>query len=71
MKNAVVSTVKLALTSFFILMNDYNVDYLSCDIEWLLEHVAVTTNNIFTYLKGLTGKTIDPWSIFGRFFRGV
>ena len=49
MKNAVVSTVKLALTSFFILMNDYNVDYLSCDIEWLLKHVAVTTNDIFTW----------------------
>ena len=49
MKNAVVSTVKLALTSFFILMNDYNVDHLSSDMKWLLKHVAVTTNNIFTW----------------------
>ena len=40
---------QLSLTSFFIFMNDYNVDYICCDIKWLLKHVAVTTNNIFTW----------------------
>ena len=41
-----VSPDKLALISFFILMSGYNVDNLSFDIEWLLEHVAVIVSDI-------------------------
>ena len=36
----------MALIPIFISMSGYNVDNLSFDIEWLLEHVAVIVNDI-------------------------
>ena len=57
----------------FILMMGYNVDSLSCDIEWLLKHVAVTVNDweknrktFFDFLSPGVGINVSLFRL-GRF----